>query len=377
MTVRADRSADHPGSPGGYVDPVATDVVERIRRVGVDGDHHAVRRAADDVLRATVAYDAGAWASIDPVTLLFTSCDVFAGGEALPHDADREVGLFELEFEGVGPNCYLDLRRRPGRVASLATTVDDIAAVPRVQRLFAAFGLVDEARLLLVDRDTVWGALTLYRTACPFSPGDLRRLAAIGPPVADLFRRSFLHAAAAVPAALDDPPGVLVLDPAGRIVVTSDAAEAWLRRLPPSTIHGTLASLTARLRAEPSAEALVSGEGGAVAFHAAPAKGHDGIAVVVERPRPARLAPVITSAYGLTARESEVTREVLGGASNKHIAARLGLAEHTVEDHLKHIYAKTGTATRGELAARLFTQHYLPMNRNDATPSPYGWYLEG
>ena len=42
------------------------------------------------------------------------------------------------------------------------------------------------------------------------------------------------------------------------------------------------------------------------------------------------------------------------------IGSRLHLSAYTVQDHLKSIFDKTGTGTRGGLVARLFFDHYAP-----------------
>ena len=60
--------------------------------------------------------------------------------------------------------------------------------------------------------------------------------------------------------------------------------------------------------------------------------------------------------YCLTARELEVLREVVAGLANKQIAVRLGIAPSTAKQHVASILAKTGLASRHELA-RLY-----PMN---------------
>ncbi|MEU8001869.1 response regulator transcription factor [Catellatospora sp. NPDC049111] len=54
------------------------------------------------------------------------------------------------------------------------------------------------------------------------------------------------------------------------------------------------------------------------------------------------------SRFGLTRREQEVLGQVAQGLSNAAIAHRLMLAEKTVKNHLQHIFAKLGVASRTE-----------------------------
>src|SRR5919109_1167773 len=65
------------------------------------------------------------------------------------------------------------------------------------------------------------------------------------------------------------------------------------------------------------------------------------VAVIVEPAHPARIAPLLMSAYGLTGREQEVTRLVLQGNSTSEIAQRLVVSANTVQQHLKSIFGKT------------------------------------
>jgi DNA-binding NarL/FixJ family response regulator len=52
----------------------------------------------------------------------------------------------------------------------------------------------------------------------------------------------------------------------------------------------------------------------------------------------------------LTAREKEVLEQVSTGASNREIASKLCLSEHTVKNHLKHILQKLHLDNRVQLA---------------------------
>ena len=58
----------------------------------------------------------------------------------------------------------------------------------------------------------------------------------------------------------------------------------------------------------------------------------------------------------LTLREAEVLALLAGGASNKEIAARLHISEHTVKFHVSIILSKLGAATRTEAVARGYRQ---------------------
>ena len=56
-------------------------------------------------------------------------------------------------------------------------------------------------------------------------------------------------------------------------------------------------------------------------------------------------------APNLTPRESEVLRQVAAGQTNKSIALKLGISEHTVKFHLGSAMTKRGAASRAEAVA--------------------------
>jgi len=62
----------------------------------------------------------------------------------------------------------------------------------------------------------------------------------------------------------------------------------------------------------------------------------------------------LASPHGLTQRETEVLRVVATGASNKAVAARLGISERTVERHLSNVFAKLDVRSWTEAAAYAF-----------------------
>ena len=89
------------------------------------------------------------------------------------------------------------------------------------------------------------------------------------------------------------------------------------------------------------------------------------VAVIVEPAHPARIAPLLMSAYGLTEREQEVTRLVLQGSSTTEIAQRLVVSAHTVQQHLKSVFDKTGVRSRRDLVGKVFFAHYEPRLRDN------------
>jgi DNA-binding CsgD family transcriptional regulator len=52
----------------------------------------------------------------------------------------------------------------------------------------------------------------------------------------------------------------------------------------------------------------------------------------------------------LTSAEAQIARLVSDGSTNRDIADRLFLSPHTVNSHLRHIFAKLAINSRAELA---------------------------
>ena len=63
---------------------------------------------------------------------------------------------------------------------------------------------------------------------------------------------------------------------------------------------------------------------------------------------------VFARANGLTPRETELVRQLGDGIDTRQVARRLGVSEHTIQDHLKAIFAKTSTGSRLQLVTRAF-----------------------
>ncbi|MBI3177334.1 MAG: response regulator transcription factor [Chloroflexi bacterium] len=68
-----------------------------------------------------------------------------------------------------------------------------------------------------------------------------------------------------------------------------------------------------------------------------------------------------TAGETLTAREAQVLRAVAAGQTNKAIALKLGISEHTVKFHLASAMSKLGAASRAEAVAVAFRRGLISL----------------
>lgn len=334
-------------------------------------------RAADAALQPVLGYQVAAFATLDPSTLLWTSCETMG----IDHDAERESVLFECEYGGDDLVQIADLALADRPAASLhAVTGGDLATSRRYRLLLDAFGITDELRLVFRDGQRCWGSVCAYRIDGIFDDDTVDLAATWSEPLARAVRRVLLEQLCGPP---DLTPGTLLVDGTGQVLSTTEAAEDLLRKVEPDRVPAAVRSVVAASRRGRHATAsLGTDDGSWLSLHAMPAKGtgtghsEDEVVVVVEPTRPPALAGVIVDAYGLTERERDVLGELLRAEPVKRMARNLGLSEHTVRDHLKRIYRKVGGQSRQQVAHRIFREHYLPRTRQHRRPSPFGFFQE-
>jgi len=217
-------------------------------------------------------------------------------------------------------------------------------------------------------------ALQAYRRDAlrPFRAGDVAFLRLLAPAIGRALAAALARErAAAQPRTADDPAGdaagILLLEADGRLRFATPAGERWRDRLAdadpggdgllPTAVHAAVAGL--RAGTAPALALLAPTAGGDVRVEASPAGPDGSVAVVLAPVRPPP-APGVPADWPLTPQERQVVDLLVGGASNRAIAERLRIAEHTVEWHLRHAYAKLGVGGRTQLLARLFRQTHLP-----------------
>ncbi|TDC46433.1 LuxR family transcriptional regulator [Actinomadura sp. KC345] len=330
-------------------------------------------RAVGDALGRAVPAMGTCLMTADPATLLPTAEYVENG---MP--ADELLRMVEIEIREPDVNTWSDLARAGRPAAGLGdATEGDLDRSPRHREIRRPGGFSDELRVVLADGAGTWGMLTVFREAerPHFSPAEVRFASSVASLIADGLRRGLLLDGAN---AGDADVGMLVLDLDDGVRMSNPAAERRLDELGTGGRAGARLPLVVPAVAR-QARALGAPEGGPAPAGARPATarvrtrsgrwlivrgsilGHgpeSPVAVTLEPARPAEMAPLIVAAYGFTERERRVTELVARGLSTRQIAGRLRVSPHTVQDHLKSIFTKSGTASRGDLVARLFFDHY-------------------
>ena len=76
------------------------------------------------------------------------------------------------------------------------------------------------------------------------------------------------------------------------------------------------------------------------------------IVVTIEEASAAERLDLFARAFGLTAREQELLGLLATGSDTRAMARQMSLSEHTIQDHLKSIFTKTGARDRVTVLSR-------------------------
>ncbi|WP_412742795.1 helix-turn-helix transcriptional regulator [Krasilnikovia sp. MM14-A1004] len=336
--------------------------------------------SVESVIRAVSA------APAQPVTVTEFGAELARQvGRLLPHDGYQIRGL----DPGTGVGCLviaengyraatarrLELNEYGGRdLHSLASLVGgrrvgvlgsgepEERRSERLHDIMAGEGFGAEMRVALTDAGITRGTLTLLRgrDCRAFSAAEAAHAERLATPLAVALRR---YVARRPPRPFGDhaAPGVVVVEADDTVRATA-ATRAWFGTLVPEpdadddALFGNLWNIVYAARRH-RAEALTRIPlGGAwLAMRAQPLDDAEpGAVTVTIQPASAdTLLPALAAWYALTPSERKVLGQVRLGLPGKQIATRLGVSPHTVNDHLKSIYRKTGVGARDELLAAL------------------------
>ncbi|MFN2490550.1 MAG: LuxR C-terminal-related transcriptional regulator [Actinomycetota bacterium] len=336
------------------------------------------RESSDAVATAVPHYMSPCWFTLDPASLLVTSHYQAEIPEIPPEWLAHEY--YEDDFHKMA-----DVARSERGVSTLLeATGGDPSRSPGWNLYVHPYGGDQEVLVALrTQAGDAWGMLGLYREPGrpQFDRHELDFLRDVSTYLAEGVKRGLLVGEASDPQG-PDAPGLVVLKDDWSVESLTPGVERWLAelpdgdwkdrsKLPPSVLAVAGRALrTAEHEDAPGEVALarvLSREGRWMVLHGASlvADGARRVAVIVEPADSARISPLLMAAYQLTERERDVTRLVLRGESTAQIARGLCVSPHTVQQHLKSVFEKTGVRSRRELVGKVFFSHYEPRFRDN------------
>lgn len=339
--------------------------LDRLTAARIDNDEFGWEAAA--TLRRAIGFDGWCWMLTDPASRMGTR-DISHNEIVAP-----AVCSFLRRHPDAWEDCWDQCVGQPVRVLSEATS-GDLARDPAWREAFGLAGFGDHLSAGLMAGGTCWAQLNLYRDSSGkfFSTDDAGLIAAVAPALGTRIRDGLRGRVVCDDIAPgEDPrpePGTIIVDEELSLVSATQAAWDWIDHLGlakpsgaeqlPGFIYAAVgrAAMSRVREAEPRPVRvrLRAPDGRWTVMQVAPLIGAaGGYAVTVEGARSEDLVPLLMRAWSLTPREREVTRLTIDGWSSQDIARTLFISVHTVRDHLKAIYAKTGVKRRQDLAAAL------------------------
>jgi DNA-binding CsgD family transcriptional regulator len=318
-------------------------------------DARTLRLALLNALRAVVPFDAFAWLLTDPETEVGTS--PIADVPCLP-ELPR---LVRLKYE-------TEVNRWTHMSAPVALLHH--ATGGRLERslvwreLLADHGVSDVASIVFRDRFGCWSFLDLWRTGSVFTGAEAGALQEHVPIITEALRRCTLRTFASMPRPDVERTGpiVLLLSADLEVLAQTPDTERYLRSLVPPdgdrhpvpaaayNVAAQLLALDGGVDDHPPISRVRLDGGDWLTLRAA--RIDEDIAVSIEISSITDRMEMFCRSAGLSRREAEVLQLVAAGADTRAVAQRMFISQHTVQDHLKSVFAKTGTGSRRELIAR-------------------------
>jgi len=346
---------------------------ERIAALGAAGfEDRDLRRQVLAALREVIDFGAYVWLLTDPVTAVGT-----APLAEVPCVTELPA-LIKAKY-ATPVNRWTALRLRACPAGLLSDAVGGDLTRSRVWReVMSRYGIGDVASVVFADQYGCWGFLDLWRddTREPFSGADADFIASVAAPLTTALRqcqaRTFAQPAA--PQRHDSGPVVLTLDEDLRITSRTAASQAWLNvLLPPEpderAIPASVYNVAAQLLA---AEEGIDDHPASARTHlaggfwltlraawlsseeqpAATARPGAAVVVTIEGASAAERLDLFSRSFALSGRERELLGLLATGSDTRAMARQMSLSEHTIHDHLKSIFAKTGARDRVTVLSR-------------------------
>lgn len=329
-------------------------------------DERALRIALVELLRAEVPFSFHVWLLIDPETEVGT-----APLATVPEALVGELPAVIRARYATALNRW-DTMSTP--VESLDRTTAGHRAESRLHReLLGPNGIGDVASIMFRDPHGCWGFLDLWRSADQpaFSDRELQALGDDADSITLALRRRQARSFDTQTASVIPPgPAVIFLAPDLQVIGQTPDTDPFLRALMPTApdrrpvpagAYNVSAALVAceagdfdhpaTARVRPAQATWLTFAASRV--EAARPRHEQDIAVTISASTPAERLRLYVRAHGLSPREIDVVDRLAGGADTRAIADALFVSEHTVQDHFKSVFDKTGARNRRTLLARI------------------------
>ena len=325
-------------------------------------DARTLRLQLLEEIRLAVGFDSYAWLLTDPETSVGAA--PLADVPCLP-ELPRLIRLKYLTVI----NRWTTLGSPP--VALLReSTAGDLSLSLLWRELLIRYSIVDVASLVFRDKFGCWGFLDLWRsgTSAVFSRDEADFLTSIAASVATALRRSQAHAfvVGTQRDAARLGPVVLLLSAELEVLRQTPQTENYLRILVPPqedrqpipasayNVAAQLLSSEANVDQSPPWARVHLADGLWLTLRAARiGDARSGperdIAVTIEQTSPPERIALFARAFGFSPRERELFGHLVTGADTREMAGLMFLSEHTIQDHLKSIFAKTSAHNRRTL----------------------------
>jgi DNA-binding CsgD family transcriptional regulator len=342
----------------------ATATRERVADVCRRGlDSRTLRGEVLGEIRRLVPFDAYAWLLTDPETR------VGSAPVANVPDLSELPQLIRVKY-ATKINRWTDLAAN-SCATLVQATAGELSRSGLWTDLLHGHGVTDVASMVFRDRYGCWGFLDLWRcggTASQFSTQEQAFLSSLAAGLTAALRacQAATFAQPASPAGSFEAPAVLLLSGRLDVIDQTPQTDTHLRTLLPTESH---ASPVAAAAYNVAAQLLAVEDG--IDDAAAQARTHltgprwlnlraarlsgdrerATIVVTVEPILPRDRLELYARTAGLSRRETELLHRLARGSSTLQLAIQMNLSQHTVQDHLKSVFAKTNTNSRSALIA--------------------------
>ena len=324
-------------------------------------DTRALRLSLIEEIRTAVPFDAYAWLLTDPETQVGSAPIADVPVRELPR-------LIRLKYL-TSVNRWTELDDAVGFLSTATERNPERSLIWR--DLLKNYGVLDIASIVFRDRFGCWAFLDLWRITepRPFDQVDADFLHAIAQPITEAIRGATAATFGLHPQPTSAKgPVVLMLSPDLDVKAQTADTEEYLRVLIPTeedrqpvpaaayNVGAQLIALETGVDGHPAMSRVHLRDGAWLTLRAArigdrTTSEDADIAVTIERSHPRERLQVFARAAGLSPRETDLLQHLATGANTRGIAQAMFVSEHTVQDHLKAIFEKTGTRSRSALLA--------------------------